>query len=379
VAEELKPSVTPEEWGARYAADRERHEAYANKARDLLLELLDRAGIDAEVVEARTKTVDSFVNKLQDEGQRRYRDPISEMRDLVGLRIVTYIVGDAIKVGEVLEKNFEILWERSPIASGDNGDHDRFGYVSDQYEVRLNGKRAVLDEWAAFADLAAEVQVRTVLQHAWAAISHKLEYKAEREAPRKLRRQLSRISALLEVADKEFSELTEAAARLDADYVAALETGNFDIEINADSLAAFLKVTQRHMHYSKVAEEVGYARFGEMVDERAADWSLANFHAFVDLVLYGSDVMEQPTLADLDQLVPEPAPDYLRSGLREIFEETERGFLPTALPIPMLSLGYTVALRGYLEPDVVMLMLNLPVGLGVGLESVLYEFDEADE
>jgi len=376
--EELKPSVTPEEWGALYAAVRDRHETYANKARGLLLELLDSAGIDAEVVEARAKSVESFVNKLQGEGQRQYLDPISEMRDLVGLRIVTYIVDDAIKVGEVLEKNFEIAWQRSPIASGDNGDPDRFGYVSDQYEVRLNGTRAALAEWAPFADLTAEVQVRTVLQHAWAAISHKLEYKAEREAPRKLRRQLSRISALLEVADKEFSELTEAGERLDADYVAALEAGDFDIEIDADSLAAFLKVTQRHLHYSKVAEEVGYARFGEVVDERAADWTLANFHAFVDLVLYGSDVTEQSKLADLDLVVPEPAPDYLRFGLREIFDKSDRGFLPIALPVPMLSLAYALALRDFLEPDLVTMMLNLPRELSVGLESVLFEFEEED-
>lgn len=359
-----------EEWGAQYSDLRAIYEEYAVRLQRLLVELLDHASIDAEAVEARAKTVDSFVKKIQVKGQQ-YPNPIADMPDLVGLRIVTYIVDDAIAARKVLEENFEIDWDRSSVGVG-VGDPDRFGYVSDHFQVRLRKERAALPEWAGFSYICAEVQVRTVLQHAWAAISHKLQYKAEQEVPRKLRRQLSRISALLEVADKEFSELTEATAQLDADYVAALEAGNFDVEINADSLAAFLKVTQRHMHYARVAEEIGYAKYGEFTDERAADWTLAHFHEFVDLVLFGSDVTEESKLADLDRILPDPAPDYLREGLKEIRDISGRnGLLPRALPVVTLILGYAIAMGDELGPQDILDTLSLPVELSYALQSVL--------
>jgi putative GTP pyrophosphokinase len=365
---QFESGLTPEEWGDRYSDVRERHENFAEDLQELLSDLLRLGSVDAEAVEARAKTVDSFVEKVREKGDK-YPNPVSDIPDLVGARVVTSLLDDVLEVRKILENNFEIDWDRSSI--GGYRDPDRFGYVSDHYEVRLDSKRAEMPEWKEFADLWAEIQVRTVPQHAWAVVSHRLQYKAEREVPREHRRQLSRISALLEVADKEFSELTEATAQLGADYAAAIEEGNLDLEINADSLAAFLKVTQRHMHYSRVAEELGYARFGELIDKRAADWTLANFHGFVDLVLYGSDVVEQSTLTHLDEVVPEPAPDHIRAGIREIFEKTERGFLPIALPISMLSLGYAISLREYLDPEDVMLILNLPIGLSVGLESAL--------
>jgi trimethylamine:corrinoid methyltransferase-like protein len=54
----------------------------------------------------------------------------------------------------------------------------------------------------------AEVHVRTVLQHAWAAISHSLQYKKEDDVPAALRRRLNRLAALLELADQEFTTLS---------------------------------------------------------------------------------------------------------------------------------------------------------------------------
>ena len=182
------------------------------------------------------------------------------MPDVVGLRIVTFFVADAETIQNIIEENFEIDSDRSSVG-GPEGDPDRFGYMSDHYQVCLRSERTSLPEWRAYEEIWVEIQVRTVLQHAWAVISHKLQYKAEREVPRKLRRQLSRMSALLEVADKEFSELNEATTQLDAGYLAAMKQGNFDVELNADSLAVFLNQTKRHLSYQREAEDLGYRSF----------------------------------------------------------------------------------------------------------------------
>lgn len=52
--------------------------------------------------------------------------------------------------------------------------------------------------------LKVEEQLRTILMHVLAAISHKLLYKRENDAPNVLKRKLNRLSALIELADEQF-------------------------------------------------------------------------------------------------------------------------------------------------------------------------------
>lgn len=62
---------------------------------------------------------------------------------------------------------------------------------------------------ADFGDIQAEVQVRTLAQHIWAAASHKLQYKNEASVPPPIRRAINRASALLETIDLEFERILE--------------------------------------------------------------------------------------------------------------------------------------------------------------------------
>jgi putative GTP pyrophosphokinase len=339
--------LSPEEWGQRYAPFIPHYAACAAKLADLLAELVAYSNISTEAVEGREKELESFVQKLRD-GSHQYEDPLSEMPDLVGLRVVTYFISDAAVVRQIIEQNFDIDWNRSSVG-GTDADPDRFGYSSDHYQVQLLPDRAGLPEWEPYAGIWVEIQVRTVLQHAWAAISHKLQYKAEREVPRALRRQLSRMSALLEVADKEFAELNQATAELDAQYVASIGAGDFDVELNADSLSAFLNVTERHLAYQREAEALGYLSFdGETLPEDV-DQGLATL---IRLALEGADLTARDDLAYFNELLPDPMPEHIRDGMKEIFASSvEKGFTPMADPIDMMVLAYCIALRGGLDPE----------------------------
>ena len=55
-----------------------------------------------------------------------------------------------------------------------------------------------------FSNLNAEIQIRTVLQHSWASISHELEYKKITKSRSILQRKLFRLASLIELADEEF-------------------------------------------------------------------------------------------------------------------------------------------------------------------------------
>ena len=139
---------------------------------------------------------------------------------------------------------------------------DQFGYRSTHYSVRLLPDRAHLPEWRDFAQLRAEIQIRTVLQHAWAAISHALQYKREFEVPSQFRRRLSRLAGMLELADEEFTGVRrdQIVARQAAE-MATNEQNVLALELNKETLPAFISSSE---HLARVVcEQLGqyHARY----------------------------------------------------------------------------------------------------------------------
>ena len=81
-------------------------------------------------------------------------------------------------MGRLITEEFDL----DPSSSHDKADalepHE-FGYRWVEYIVFLKAKRCDLPEWEAFVGMKVEIQVQTVLQHAWAAISHTIDYQQE--------------------------------------------------------------------------------------------------------------------------------------------------------------------------------------------------------
>ncbi|WP_444951452.1 GTP pyrophosphokinase [Micromonospora ureilytica] len=227
-----------QDWGAEYRAARGAYEAFSLRLQSLVIDLLKDAQIDVIQVEARAKDVDSFIEKIDRKGAK-YENPIQEMTDLVGLRIITYYLEDVGRVGEILRSQF-IIDESNSVDKAAGFDPDRFGYTSVHYILKLSPARGRLAEWRPFKGIRAEIQVRTALQHAWAAVNHKLDYKSTTEAPAKLRRRLFRLSALFELADEQFSELRDERERISTQYEGEVREGHLDIPLNEASLLAYL-------------------------------------------------------------------------------------------------------------------------------------------
>lgn len=124
-----------------------------------------------------------------------------------------------------------------------------------------------LAEWRQYAGIPAEIQVRTALQHAWAAVQHKLDYKSSIEAPLELRRRLFRLSALFELADEQFSELRDARARIEADYTADVRKGRLDLPLDEASLTAYLDDSGKHGIIATMITDTGGKMYAQ--DDRA--------------------------------------------------------------------------------------------------------------
>src|SRR5689334_4607418 len=195
---------SPAEWGGEFGKVRGSFIDFTKSLETLLEALLEHRQIEVAALECRTKKPDSFIDKIVKKNEK-YADPLREMTDLTGARIIVYYPADVARVDELIEAEFDVDWENSSRAGADV-EPERFGYRSDHYVVSMND-RGALAEWKRFDGFKAEIQVRTVMQHAWAAVDHKLRYKREVDIPQALRRRLSRLSALLEVADEQFAAI----------------------------------------------------------------------------------------------------------------------------------------------------------------------------
>lgn len=249
-----KTTPSNDEWVAAYESRRIHQSRYTKKLESLLIEILEAKQIGFHLIEARTKDIESFREKIS-RTSKAYNNPLEEITDLTGLRIITYYQNDAMLIGEAIESEFEIdethSVKHAPVDS-------EFGYRSAHYIVTLKASRTDLIEWAGLSSFKAEIQVRTVLQHAWAAISHKLQYKRENDVPKSLRRKLFRLSALFELADDEFMSLRDASEKLAEEIELQITEGAPDIPIDHLSISQFISQSLLISELSDMAAEAGF-------------------------------------------------------------------------------------------------------------------------
>ena len=193
-----------------------------------LKQFFDEAGLIVATVECRVKTEESLAGKLRLKGGKY--SSILDITDIVGMRVITFYIDDVDKVASVLERHFDIDWENS-VDKRKLHETDSFGYLSLHYICRApeNDK------------IRFEVQMRTVLQHAWANMNHDTGYKSGVEIPREYIRNMNRLAGMLELADEQFSrirtELTDYRRRVQA----LVASGNLDeVPLDGDSFRSYL-------------------------------------------------------------------------------------------------------------------------------------------
>jgi ppGpp synthetase/RelA/SpoT-type nucleotidyltranferase len=306
--------VTPAVWGERYRESRGIYESLALRLQNLLKEILHAADIDVAQIEARTKRVDSFVEKIQRK-DGRYANPMTEMTDLIGLRVLVYYREDVDEVCDVLKQEFSIDRDNSVDKSAAL-DVDRFGYLSVHYVATLSGTRGKLREWKAFHEIKFEIQVRTVLQHAWAAVNHKLDYKSANAAPARLRRKLFQLSALFELADEQFSLIHRDSLEIAAEYKNKVSGGNFDLPLDVLSLRAYL---ERHPQMNATRELLAGSGFRIGLEDdppKVRDY-------YLDTSVRALNAIGITCLSDLDEAIREDLPKAIDYAAKDVAARIE--------------------------------------------------------
>ena len=183
-----------------------------NHVFELISQTLKQQGIELNSIEHRIKTV-------------------SDITDLIGLRIVTFYTDDVDKVAAIISQLFDIDWANS-VDKRKLHDLNSFGYNSLHYICSLHG-----------GSFPFEIQIRTALQHTWSAIEHDIGYKGAVKLPPQYRRQFSRLAGMLELADDEFSRLRTTMTEYRRQIQTLVKSGNLsEVALSTDSFRSYLEL-----------------------------------------------------------------------------------------------------------------------------------------
>jgi len=129
-------------------------------------------------ITGRAKAPDSLAKKLADRGIDSASAIDELLKDLAGCRIVFLTNGqvDAFTQSGILNDNFDVIDVNVHHAVPGTETETRL-FDSTNYLVQLKPERLALPEYAPFEGLRAEIQVQTLLNHAWAEMGHDTIYK----------------------------------------------------------------------------------------------------------------------------------------------------------------------------------------------------------
>ena len=184
------------------------------------------AHLDDARLETRTKGVESFLDKATKSDGRggfKYADPAGQLTDFVGARVLVPLSADVAPVARLVQRLY-VVEEMSDQRADSLLDVP--GYQSLHFLVRFRDEDR---EALGVSDRPVELQVRSILQHAWASLQHDLMYKGERTPTDSVRRRLIALAGLLELADHEFMAVRlahgDAAGMLDDAHAGGFDVG----------------------------------------------------------------------------------------------------------------------------------------------------------
>ncbi len=193
---------------ADYRRVRDKYAEFAEKLEAILR--AEVAGLaPLAIVQARPKSIASFAEKAIRK-RSEYEDPVREFTDLCGARVIARTRSEVNALSKFVKERFEID-EANSVDTADRLDPSAFGYRSAHYIVSFKpGVRyRGVSVPRRLHGLRAEVQLRTLLEHAWSDFAHDLSYKGAFELPAKWQRALAVIAAELEDVDHAFERFEE--------------------------------------------------------------------------------------------------------------------------------------------------------------------------
>lgn len=133
---------------------------------------LEEGGIKAYSISHREKDIDKLCEKIQrKEANGTPYSVLQDVEDLAGVRVVTYLESQKEEAINLIYKTFESARPRV------ENKYNPEGYRGTHFILTLDEERKKLTEYSHFNGLKCEVQVSSILYHAWSEIEHDVIYK----------------------------------------------------------------------------------------------------------------------------------------------------------------------------------------------------------
>jgi len=159
-----------------------------------------------ELIRCRAKTPESFIIKSKNVdvyGEPRYSDPLNQIQDQLGARIVTYYRTDIKPISDIVKDYYGSIEEKDVVPDSEK----EFDYEGKHYILLI--PEAVLTDKIdrTCCPHYFELQIKTLFQHAWAQADHNIAYKPSIKLTRAQRRIVACASAQAWGADHFFEIL----------------------------------------------------------------------------------------------------------------------------------------------------------------------------
>lgn len=270
-----------------------------------LQRIIGESGLFISGIEGRVKTEESLAGKLELKGTK-YRT-LCDITDIVGARVITFYGEDVDKISSLVDKAFDVDWKES-VDKRRLHALDSFGYDSLHYICSLPERLCEGESLPALKDIRFEIQMRTVLQHAWATISHDTGYKSGFEIPREHLRNLNRLAGVLELADEQFSLIRSSINDYRRKVDSLVKGGKFEeVLLDGDTFRSYLELNpfeflmkriaminqaeiqkSSSMPYLKVLQDLGFTTLADVENMRIR-YTDAAYHLAVSQ-LGGTDI-----------------------------------------------------------------------------------------
>ena len=196
---------------ATYAESKPRYDEALARFLAIVEPILTAGGL-SPTLKGRVKEFPSYYAKKLRLLKQAWTDKAAPLpvNDIVAIRVVCPFLGDLAIAEKLLSEHFEVVEvERK----GAERSFREFGYESIHLLVRI--PEELMPLCPHIDRNVIEIQLRTILQEAWAEVEHELVYKAEfTPVDEPMRRKLAALNANLTLSDIIFQEILEFEKRL---------------------------------------------------------------------------------------------------------------------------------------------------------------------
>lgn len=201
---------TAKRWLDAYAVHRPLYEDAATLAAQLIGQSIADMPVFIHSVIGRAKSVESASAKVKEKG---YGRPKSQLTDVIGVRVITaYALAVDLVINRLRDRY--LVDEKNSVDKRVKLGMDTFGYRSVHLIISMGKTGDLSGAGDLLASIKVEVQVRSLMEHAWAEAEHETRYKSGVKLSTPIHRRFSALAGALEIVDRELNALAEELARL---------------------------------------------------------------------------------------------------------------------------------------------------------------------